>query len=169
MKKVVSGKRTINRLNSFVKVKTVSEKLNRANISKYFSSADLIIDCLDNFETRYLLNEYAAAEKIPFIYGGIYGMNGQMSFIHSPKTFCLACVFEGVPKKEIFPVLGAVPGVIGSLQALEAIKYLTGTGRNLKNVILTWNGAIQEFRKITMKRNKNCEVCGKERRERNNQ
>ncbi|MFH1074775.1 MAG: HesA/MoeB/ThiF family protein [Candidatus Firestonebacteria bacterium] len=169
MKKVFSGKRSINRLNSFVKVRTVAEKLTEANIPKYIRRADIIIDCLDNFETRYLLNEYAVAAKIPFIYGGICGMSGQISFIHPPGTFCLACVFEGFPKKEVFPVVGAVPGVIGSLQALEAIKYLTGSGKNLKNVILTWDGTTQEFRKIAVKKSRSCKVCGKAGYERNNQ
>jgi len=126
--KALSAKNTLESLNANIRIEAISERITEGNIDRYAKKADILLDCLDNFETRFLLNAYAVKNKKPLIFGAIYGWFGQLAFIRPGKSFCLACVFEGLPKKGIFPVLGAVPGVIGALQAIEAVKYLSGTG-----------------------------------------
>jgi len=160
--KALSAKVTLEALNSKIKIQAVTERITATNIDKYAGKADLLLDCLDNFETRFLLNSYAVKKKKPLLFGAIYGWFGQLAFIRPGKSFCLACVFEGLPEKGVFPVLGATPGVIGALQAMEAVKYLSGAGNNLKSELLTWDGLKQEFRKVVLKRNPQCKVCGKE-------
>jgi molybdopterin/thiamine biosynthesis adenylyltransferase len=159
--KAVSALETQAGINKFTAVIPVNKKLDRSNAADIIGSPDIIIDCLDNFETRFVINEYAVRERIPLVFGAVYGTEGQVSFIRHPKTFCLACVFEGAPPKEEFPIIGATAGVIGSLQALEAVKYITETGENLENVLLTWDGLKQEFRKVEMQKDPSCEICGK--------
>ncbi|OGF52235.1 MAG: adenylyltransferase, partial [Candidatus Firestonebacteria bacterium RifOxyC12_full_39_7] len=161
--KALSAKITLEALNSNIKIEAVTERITGANIDKYVKKADILLDCLDNFETRFLLNAYAVKKKKPLLFGAIYGFFGQLAFIRPGKSFCLACIFEGLPVKGIFPVLGATPGVIGSLQAMEAVKYLSGAGGNLNSELLTWDGLKQEFRKVILKRNLLCKVCGKEK------
>lgn len=162
--KALSAQTTLCALNGNIKIESVTEKITAANIDKYAGKADLLLDCLDNFETRFVLNEYAFRKKKPLIFGAIFGYFGQIAFIRPGKSFCLACLFEGSPEKGVFPVVGATPGVIGSLQAMEAIKYLSSAGRNLNSELLTWNGLKQEFRKVKFKRNSHCKVCRKEKK-----
>jgi adenylyltransferase/sulfurtransferase len=131
------------------------------NVDELVGDAELIMDCMDNFPTRYLLNECAIRKNIPLVHGSIWGMDGRLSFIHPPQTPCLRCIFPEAPPKEVFPVVGATPGVIGTLQALEAIKYLTGVGENIKGRILIWEGTKVEFRKYKAYKDPQCPVCSK--------
>jgi len=162
--KALSAKQTLENINNNIKIEAVTERINAGNIDKYAKNADVLLDCLDNFETRFLLNSYAVKTKKPLIFGAIYGFFGQLALIRPGKSFCLGCIFEGLPSKGVFPVLGAVPGAIGSLQAVEAVKYLSKIGGNLDSELLTWDGMKQEFRKVKLKINKYCEVCGKAKR-----
>ena len=102
---------------------------------------------MDNFPTRYLLNESVRCKKILLVYGSIWGIDGRLSFIQSPETPCLRCIFPEAPPKEVFPVIGATPAVIGSLQALETLKYLSGTGSTLKGQFPVWEGASTDLKK----------------------
>lgn len=161
--KAESAKETLNRLNKNVEVVPIKEKIDEKNVANLVGESDIVIDCLDNFETRFILNKFCVSKKKPFVFGAVYGFEGQVSFIQHPETFCLACMFEGAPEKEVFPVVGTTPGVIGTLQAMEAIKFLTKTGENLKNLLLTWDGLKQEFRKVQVGKDPDCEVCGKKK------
>jgi len=130
-------------------------------VDSLIGGADLILDCLDNFQTRLVLNEYAVRRQIPLIHGGVRGWSGQVSFIHPPHTPCLACLAPGDPPAvEAFPILGATAGIIGSIQALEALKYLSGTGSMLKGRILFWDGERMRFHISRENRNPRCRVCG---------
>ena len=91
----------------------------------------------------------------------MYGLEGQISFIHPPETFCLACLYPESPPKETFPVVGAAPAMIGSLQVLEVLKYLTGIGENLKNRLLIFSGLRMEIQKLSVKKDPSCKVCNK--------
>lgn len=157
--KAVSGKQTLEELNPDITVTAFPVKIDENNVDELVGDADLILDCMDNFPTRYVLNDCAIRKKIPMVYGSIYGMEGRLSFIQSPETPCLRCIFPESPPKEVFPVVGATPGVIGSLQALEAIKYLAGVGRNHKGKLLVWDGTAVEFRSFKAPRDPGCPSC----------
>src|SRR5512134_2398666 len=137
--KAVSGKMTLERLNGDISVTAFTDKIVAENVDELVGNADIILDCMDNFPTRYLLNESAMRKKIPMVYGRI-------TFIHAPETPCLRCYFPEPPPKEVFPVLGATPGVIGTLQAMEAMKYLSGIGKLLKGRLLVWSGNDMSFK-----------------------
>lgn len=159
--KALSAKITLNAINPDIEVVPITEKIKAENVYELVGDANIILDCMDNLETRYLLNEVAIKKGIPLVFGAIYGIQGMLSFIHSPETPCLKCLFPEPPPKEIFPVVGATPGVIGALQALEAIKYLVGIGKLLKNKLLTWDGLSGEFRTFKAQKDPSCPVCGK--------
>jgi adenylyltransferase/sulfurtransferase len=158
--KAVSGKMTLERMNPDIKVTAFTDKIVAKNVDDLVGNADIILDCMDNFPTRYLLNESAIRKKIPLVYGGIWGIDGRLSFIRSPETPCLRCIFPEAPPKEVFPVLGATPAVIGSLQALEAIKYLAGIGTTIKGQLLVWEGGTTDFRKFKIRKDPDCPTCG---------
>ncbi|MGE4357090.1 MAG: ThiF family adenylyltransferase [Candidatus Omnitrophota bacterium] len=162
--KAISGKETLKILNPSIEVKEITEKIVKDNVDILVGESQIIVDCMDNFETRLVLNECAIRKKIPLVYASVWGMSGYLSFIQVPETPCLFCIFSDSPPKEKFPVVGATPGVIGSLEALEVLKFLTGTGVNLKNKLLVWEGNTMDFKKIPLKPNKDCPVCGHLRR-----
>lgn len=158
--KAISGKLTMERINPHIKVTALPETIVAENVAELIGNADIIVDCMDNFSTRYLLNESAIKKNIPLVYGSIRGMEGMLSFIKSPETPCLRCLFPEAPPNEVFPVLGATPGVIGSLQALETIKYLTDLGTNIKGKLLVWDGGRTEFKIFKALKDPNCPTCG---------
>jgi molybdopterin-synthase adenylyltransferase len=159
--KVISAARTLRELNPFINISTSTDQLNAENINNIIRKPDVIVDCLDNFETRFLLNHYCVAHKIPFIHGAVRGMVGQVTLLTPPETPCLRCIFPEVPPKEITPILGATPGIIGSIQAMEVLKFLTGIGTLLKNRLLIFDGEEMVFNSITIRRKSSCPECGK--------
>jgi molybdopterin/thiamine biosynthesis adenylyltransferase len=157
--KARSAHETLRQTNPTIKVVLYDEYLNESNLNQIVGQPDIVIDCLDNFPTRYLLNAYCAAHRIPFIHGAVHGLLGQVSFFSPPETPCLRCIFPEAPPKEKFPVLGATPGVIGSIQAMEALKYLSGTGSNLRGTLLFFDGTEMTFSTITTSRSPTCPDC----------
>jgi len=157
--KALSAKITLTAINPDVEVIAITEKITDENASKLIGNAVIIMDCMDNLETRYILNKVAIKNRIPLVFGAIYGMQGMLSFIQPPETPCLKCLFPEAPPKETFPVLGVTPGVIGALQALEAIKYIVGIGKNLKNKLLVWDGISCDFKSFTARKDPNCIIC----------
>jgi adenylyltransferase/sulfurtransferase len=158
--KAISAKETLKKINPHAEIIAIPEKITKNNVHKHVADAQIIVDCLDNFTGRFVLNKYAVKEKIPLVYGAIYGFDGQITFIHPPETGCLGCFYREGPPRETIPVIGIVPGIIGCLEAVEVIKFITKTGRNLKNKILVWNGLEQEFRKFSVKKDPDCKICG---------
>ena len=159
--KADSARETLARLNPDITVVALREKITDASVETLVGDADIIVDCLDNFDTRHVLNRYAVRHCIPMVHAGVYGMNGQLLFIQPPETPCLLCMHAGSVPTSIFPIVGATAGVMGCLEALETIKYLTGVGSNLKGCLLIWDGTIMEFTKIPLKKLPDCPVCGK--------
>lgn len=159
--KAISAKITLNEINPDVEIETITEKITEENIFEIVGDSHIIVDCMDNMETRFILNEAAFKKGIPFVFGAIYGMQGMLSFIHAPETPCLRCIFSDAPPKEVFPVVGATPGVTGTLQAMEVIKYLVGIGETLKNKLLMWNGMKVEFKTVKAQKDPSCVVCGR--------
>lgn len=161
MNKAVSAKKTIESLNPDVQVTAIQTRIDQDTVDRLVGGAEIILDCMDNFPTRYLLNACAIRKKIPLVHGSIWGMEGRLSFIQSPETPCLACLFPEAPPKEVFPVLGATPGVIGTLQAMETLKYLTGIGAPLKNRLLVWDGSQMTFDTYPVAKVPACPACGR--------
>lgn len=160
--KAVSARQTINHLNPHVNVIALPTAITDQTISELAGNASLIVDCLDNFEARHVLNRYAVSRSIPLVHGAIHGFSGQISVFHSPRTPCLACIFPPEVPPEIFPVAGFTPGVIGLLQATETIKILLGLGSPLYGTLLMWDGARADFQKISIKQSPTCVVCSKQ-------
>lgn len=135
--KPISAKWKLERFNSDIKVETFVGRLTEENIEEVLDDVDVIVDCLDNFDTRYLLDKFAHKRGIPLVHGAVEGMFGQVTTIIPGKTKCLREVFPKPPKKkEKFPILGATAGVIGTIQAAEVIKLITGYGEVLANKLL---------------------------------
>ncbi len=158
--KALSAKITLKSLNPDIEIIPITEKITESNAFELVGDSLLILDCMDNLETRYILNDVSIKKGIPLVFGAIYGMQGMVSFIHHPETPCLRCLFPEAPPKETFPVVGATPGVIGPLQALEAIKYIVGIGKLLKNKLLVWDGMSLDFKVFKAQKDPSCPSCG---------
>jgi molybdopterin/thiamine biosynthesis adenylyltransferase len=159
--KALSAKITLTAINPDIEVIPITSKITEENAFELVGDSHIIMDCMDNLETRYILNEVAIKKGIPLVFGAIYGIQGILSFIQPPETPCLRCLFPEAPPKETFPVVGATPGVIGALQALEAIKYLVGIGKLLKNKLLVWDGMSCDFRTFKARKDTSCLFCSK--------
>jgi adenylyltransferase/sulfurtransferase len=157
--KVDSAREALTELNPFITIIPVKEKLTRKNAESIIGKPDIIIDCLDNFEARHIINRVSVKNWIPMVHAGVAELRGQITFMHPPETPCLACFLDLKSPHKKPQVLGATPGVIGSLQAVEAIKYLAGFSPSLKNRLLFWDGLAMKFEAIIIKRNPRCKVC----------
>lgn len=158
--KIKSAAEKLLSMNPEIKVETIKGKITDENAGSVVPPCDLIIDALDNFDTRHVLNRLAVERKIPLIHGAVSGYRGQATTIIPGKTPCLYCIFPSSFKKEVFPVLGTTPGVIGTIQANEAIKYLTEQGKLLENRLLLWDGLSCSFSELNANKTENCPVCG---------
>ncbi len=158
--KAESAAETLQALNPAIEVVAQAKYLDEHNINQLVARPDIIVDCLDNYETRYLLNDYSIRHGIPLVHGAVWGLSGQLSFLHPPHTPCLKCIVPEPPPKEIFPVLGATPGVVGTIQAMEALKYLAGVGTTLQGRLLLFEGEEMEFMPVQVERRPGCPACG---------
>jgi len=144
--KPLSAKWKLERFNSDIKIETFVGRLTEENVEKVLEGVDVIVDCLDNFETRFLLDEYAQKRKIPLVHGAVEGTFGQVTTIVPGKTKSLREIFSSVrERKGKFPIIGATAGVVGSIQAMEVIKLLTGFGEPLLNKLLLIDLAYNTF------------------------
>jgi molybdopterin-synthase adenylyltransferase len=125
--KTASAEEKLTALNPDITIKVIETTIDESNAAKLVGNADGIIDAMDNFPTRYVLNNTAIEKNIPFFHGAIRGLYGQATTIIPGKTACLQCIFPKAPPKEVFPVVGVTPAFIGMVQATEVLKYLTGT------------------------------------------
>jgi len=159
-KKTVSAERKLRGINPDVTIRAIDAHIDEANAGELVGRADGIVDAMDNFPTRYLLNRVALAKGIPLFHGAIRGLYGQATTIIPGKTPCLACIFPKAPPAEVFPVLGVTPGLIGMVQATEVLKFLLGTGDLLANRLFLWDGMLAQASEICVEKNPNCEACG---------
>jgi len=158
--KVDSAAEKLRKLNMGVRVEAVAETITEANVSRLVAGFDLIVDAMDNLPTRFILNRAAIEHGIPFFHGAVYGLEGRAMTIIPGKTACFGCLYRGPIPQEKFPVIGVTPAVIGSIQAAEAIKYITGIGRLLENRLLVYDGLNMKFTEMTVKNNPDCPYCG---------
>jgi len=159
-KKAESAEEKLREMNPDVKVKAFSEMITEESVFDLIGDSDVIVDAMDNFETRYLLNRAAISKRIPFVHGAVYGFEGRVTTIIPGETPCLRCIYPRAPQKSKFPVIGTAPGVTGIIEANEVIKLLTGYGELLKGILLIWDGYDSSFERIRIDRRENCEDCG---------
>ena len=164
--KVESAKEKINQMNPDVQVRTYNTRLTRENIMEILKEYDLVIDGTDNFQTRYLVNDACVFQRKPNVYGSIFRFEGQATVFSPYKGPCYRCLFPEPPPPGMVPscaeggVLGVLPGIIGTIQATEGIKLITGKGEPLIGRLLLFDALRMEFRVVKLKRNPNCPVCG---------
>lgn len=164
--KVKSAKETMEAMNPDVTVKTYRMFVDSTNIRELIREYDFVIDGTDNFPAKFLINDACVLEGKPFSHAGIIRFKGQLMTYVPGKGPCYRCVFKNPPPKDAVPtckqagVIGAMGGVIGSLQAMEAIKYLIGVGEPLTGALLTYDALDMKFNKIKIKRDCKCAVCG---------
>ena len=165
--KVKSAKETMEAINPDVEVKTYRMFVDASNIRELIRDYDFIIDGTDNFPAKFLINDACVLEKKPFSHAGIIRFKGQLMTYVPGEGPCYRCVFKNPPPKDAVPtckqagVIGAMAGTIGTLQAMEAIKYILGIGELLTGYLLTYDALTMEFRKVKLPSDThNCEVCG---------
>jgi adenylyltransferase/sulfurtransferase len=161
MSKAASALGKLQRLNPDISIEAIDERITEANAARLTGGCDLIVDAMDNLPTRYLLNRTAIEKGIPFFHGAVHGFEGRAMTVIPGKTACLNCVYHGaVPPAEKYPVIGATPAVIGSIQATEVIKYVTGLGSLLTDTLLVYDGLEMVFTRLRVSRDPACEHCG---------
>ena len=164
-RKVDSAKKTLTLLNPDVNVVTYDQRLGADNVLDIIDGYDIIVDGTDNFPTRYLLNDASLKKNIPVVFGAIFRFEGQVSIFDPYKGPCYRCMLPEPPPAEMAPscaeagVLGVLPGIIGSLQAMEAIKHLLDLGDTLAGRLLTYDALEQSFRTFKIRRDPNCPAC----------
>jgi molybdopterin/thiamine biosynthesis adenylyltransferase/rhodanese-related sulfurtransferase len=165
--KVDSAKRTIQALNPDVEVVTYQERLTSENVDRILADGwDVIVDGADNFPTRYLVNDASVWHDIPVVHGSIYRFEGQVTVFRPGSGPCYRCLFPAPPPPELAPscaeggVLGVLPGVIGSLQANEALKLALGIGEPLVGRLLLFDALGTEVNEVAVRRDPDCPVCG---------
>jgi adenylyltransferase/sulfurtransferase len=159
--KVISAARKLEKLNPTVEIIPRAVKITGENFSGLLQGTDLVMDCMDNMATRFILNEGCFKAGIPLIHGGIYGMMGEITTIIPGRTPCFECIFpRDVEGKSPFPVFGFTPALIASLQVMEAIKLLAGFGELLAGKMLYVRGEEMIFMTVDLQKNKACRVCG---------
>lgn len=165
-RKVDSAKQTITSINPDVNVVTYDTRLGADNILEIFDGYDVIVDGTDNFPTRYLVNDASLVKNIPVVHGSIFRFEGQVTVFDPWNGPCYRCLVPEPPPKELAPscaeagVLGVLCGIIGSLEAIEAIKLLLNLGESLVGRLLSYDALTQEFRTFKVKRDPNCPTCG---------
>jgi adenylyltransferase/sulfurtransferase len=159
----VSAKRLM-KINPLVKIEPVPENLNANNVKKLLSGMDCVVDGLDNMRTRYLVNRACAKLGIPYIFGAAIGIEGNLSAFAPPETPCLECVLPNIDDANLLScdvrgVLGVTPGIIGTMQAMETIKVLTGIGSALKGKLMICDFSDMYFTTIDIFKRENCPAC----------
>ena len=165
--KVESAKRAVEALNPDVEVVPYKERLTSENIERILADGwDVIVDGADNFPTRYLVNDASVWHDVPVVHGSIYRFEGQVTVFEPHDGPCYRCLFPQPPPPELAPscaeggVLGVLPGIVGSLQASEALKLILGAGDTLQGRLLLFDALATTFDEVSVRRDPSCPVCG---------
>lgn len=157
--KATSANDTLREMNPTIRIVACRDYIDEKSVERIVGTPDVVIDCLDNFPTRYLLNAHCIKNRIPLIHGAIWGMSGQVTFLSPPETPCLRCLVPEPPPKETFPVVGVTPGIVGCIQSMEALKFITGVGTTLKGRLLLIDGECMQFSSLNLRRVEACPDC----------
>jgi molybdopterin/thiamine biosynthesis adenylyltransferase len=159
--KGISMAEKLRQLNPDVTVEPLQKVVTANNVRQLVKGFTVVVDALDNWHTRFLLNKACVKEKIPFVHAGVHGLYGQITTILPGKGPCLQCILPKIPpEEEKFPVLGAAVGTLGLLEALETVKLVTGLGEPLIGRMLHFDGEAMSFQEIKVERRRTCPVCG---------
>ena len=158
--KVESAGTKLGKMNSKIEIETLKETIDENNVYELTDGCDFIMDAMDNLATRFLLNQAAIRHNIPYFHGAVHGLEGRVTTIIPGETACIRCIYRGDIPRETFPVLGVTPGVVGCIQATEAIKYITGIGKLLTDRLLVYDGLGMKFMELSVKRDPECPHCG---------
>ncbi len=165
-RKVDSAKKTLTAMNPDLKVVTYDTRLGADNVLSIIDGYDIIVDGTDNFPTRYLVNDAALLKKIPVVHGSIFRFEGQVTVFHPYVGPCYRCMIPEPPPAELAPscaeagVLGVLPGIVGSIQALETIKVLLELGDTLVGRLVSFDALDESFRTFKVRRDPACPACG---------
>jgi adenylyltransferase/sulfurtransferase len=159
----VAAKRLLE-LNPLIKTEAFTENVNASNVERLLQGVDCVVDGLDNMVTRYLVNRICVKLKIPYVFGAAIGIEGNLSVFAPPETGCLECLIPNLSDNDLLTcstrgVIGATPGVIGALQAMETIKLLAGVVQTLKGKLLVCDFSDMDFTTIDISKNTHCPVC----------
>jgi sulfur carrier protein ThiS adenylyltransferase len=166
--KVEVAANRLGQINPLVKVETVAEKAHSNNIERLLAKVDCVVDGLDNMSTRYIVNHACVKNSIPYVFGAATGMEGNVSVFTPPQTGCLECLMPNLSAADdnqmqvnnnLRGVIGATPGIIGSLQAMETIKLLTNIETTLKGKLLICDFKDIDFTTVNLTKNTQCPVC----------
>jgi molybdopterin/thiamine biosynthesis adenylyltransferase/rhodanese-related sulfurtransferase len=166
MRKVDSARQTLEAINPDLTVTTYDTRLGANNILDIIDGYDLIVDGTDNFPTRYLVNDASLVKRIPVVHGSIFRFEGQVTVFDPYVGPCYRCMIPEPPPPELAPscaeagVLGVLPGIVGSIQAVEAIKMLLDLGEPLVGRLLTYDALDESFRTFNVRRDPQCPACG---------
>jgi adenylyltransferase/sulfurtransferase len=167
--KVESAKKRMLEINPFVKVNAIQDKLTNSNVRELIRTHDVVVDGTDNFETRYMVNDACIFEKKLNVYGSIFRFDGQATVFCHPEGPCYRCLYPEPPPPGMVPscaeggVLGILPGVVGTIQATEAIKLIIGQGQPLIGRLLIYDALAMTFRTLKVRKDPHCPVCGPNR------
>lgn len=164
--KVASARDRMLEINPGVRVECHEGWVSRENIAELVGSYDFVVDATDNFDAKFLINDACLAAGKAYSHGGILKFQGQTMTVLPRKSTCYRCIFPEPPEPEVAlscsraGVLGVLPGVIGAIQATEALKYLVGVGELLTSRLITYDALRLRFREVPLKRNGACPACG---------
>jgi len=161
--KADSANEKLKRVNSDVKLEAIKARIETQNVRELIQGFNIVLDGMDNFETRFILNGACVSEDVPFIHGSVYGLEGCMTTILPRRSPCLMCIYGDVPP-EIgkLPVAGPAAGTIACLQVMEALKLILGMGTPYSGKLLFWDGADMSFHEIEVRKKLDCPVCSRQ-------
>jgi sulfur-carrier protein adenylyltransferase/sulfurtransferase len=165
-RKIDSARERLRDVNPHVQLETFGQKLTSDNALEILRHFDIVVDGSDNFPTRYLVNDACVLLGKPNVYGSVFRFDGQVSVFYAKHGPCYRCLYAEPPPPDLVPscaeggVLGVLPGVIGSLQALEAIKLIVGFGESLIGRLVLFDGRRMQFRELALQKDPDCPVCG---------
>jgi adenylyltransferase/sulfurtransferase len=158
--KVERAADTLTRLNPDVALTCHCEHIHEDNAAELLADADVVLDCLDSFAARYVLNDAAIALRCPLVHGAVSEMHGQAMTVMPGGSACLRCVFPRAPPERQTPVLGSIAGTIGTVQASEVVKYLVGITPLLTDMLFVYDAGCHDADHIRVERKTDCPACG---------